>query len=502
MAAAAEAPLPGIVLVATHPVESPTENVVVTDPTAVSPLEKIAENPNRTPYGLSRWIVLSIFCLYAFLAGPCYWNWTPLADILFIRGAYEWKCAAEDWDSSAKLQEPKCNAQDVEVQRLFTVSMASDFAFSALSGILLDFAGPKVTGLFGSIVLVLAWCLWGAASHSVQTFVPAAVLWGVSFSAAFFPCLSVANLFPTSRNTVIAVLGSCRSLANLVPLLLRGLALNEPGSASTLFYYYGGCCIGICVCIAALFLPVRPWQRLPALIQAARIVPDVEESPSEAPVSPTETAAAGARLASIGPGRSLASLSFRASTFGARDAQPGEHVDLLEQATLRKDTIRTLQRGTTVTKISQVSDWKAFFAEAFSIVFIPLCVYEALMLVANSFFASASRRLLPQAYEANQIIQIFAFVPAPLLGFVADQMGILTTMSILNGSGLVAFVLAMVPQVPAAQACQFLAALAIMVNNSFIISQVRQLRSRAASLPAIPLIVIPAGIPAVRYACS
>ncbi|PHJ22007.1 major facilitator family protein [Cystoisospora suis] len=472
MAAPPETPLPGIMLVSTHPVESPTENIVISEPTTLSPLEKIAENPNRTPYGLSRWIVLAIFCVYSFLAGPCYWNWTPLADVLFVRGAYEWNCTEEDWDFSAKLQEPKCNAQDVAVQRLFTISMASDFSFSALSGLLLDYAGPKVTGLFGTVVLLVAWCLWGAASHSVQTFVPAAVLWGVSFSAAFFPCLSVANLFPTSRNTVIAVLGSCRSLANLIPLLLRALALNEPDLASSIFYYYGGCCIGICVCTALLFLPTKPWQRLPALIQAAGIVPDVGESPSEAPVSPTEASAAGARLASIATGRSLGTLSYRASTFGAREERGGEHVDLLEQAALRKDTIRTLQRGTTATQLSKVSDWRAFFGEVFSAVFLPLCVYEALTLVANSFFASASRRLLPQAYEANQIIQIFAFVPAPLLGFVADQMGILTTMCILNGSGLVAFVLAMVPQVPAAEACQYLAALSIMVNNSFIISQV------------------------------
>ncbi|CBZ49539.1 conserved hypothetical protein [Neospora caninum Liverpool] len=443
-------------------------------------LEKIAQIQNKTPFGLSRWVLLGIYLLYAFLAGPCYWNWTAFADIFFLRGEYVWDCEPNTLDPTKGIQQPKCDTQDVSVQRLFTITVACDFSFSCLAGFLLDYAGPRLTGVTGTTILLLAWCLLGAADETHPTLIPGVILWGLSFSAAFFPCLSVSNLFPTSRNTVIGLLGAFRTLSNATPLILRSIAMNNPTLAPRLFYGYGGLCIGVCVIIATLLFPTRQWQVLPSLAKAAGLVPtDARTGEGVTPTSPSEAdAVRGDRgnVELIGGGRGFSrSLStFRTITLmagGDRD-EDQTHIDLLEAAVLRQDTLVTMQRGTTAAMVSRRADWQAFLQEACSIVFIPLCVYEALMLLSNSFFSSAARHLLPAAYEANQIIQIFAFLPAPLLGLLADKTGILVTMAVLNGAGLLAFILAIIPEVPAAVACQYLASLCIAVNSSFIISQV------------------------------
>ncbi|EPR57640.1 transporter, major facilitator family protein [Toxoplasma gondii TgCatPRC2] len=447
---------------------------------SVAALEKIAQVPNKTPFGISRWVLLAIFLFYSFLTGPSYWNWTAFADIFFLRGEYVWGCEPNEIDRTKHAHQPKCDDQDVAVQQLFTIIVASDFSFSCLSGFLLDYAGPRLTGLAGTSVLLLAWCLLGAADETRHMLVPGAILWGLSSSAAFFPCLSVANLFPTSRNTVIGFLGASRTLSNATPLVLRSIAMNNHTLASRLFYGYAGLCIGLCVIIAAIFIPMRQWQVLPSLAKAAGLVPtDGGTVEDTAPASSSEADAEHTDRENVefigmkrGFSRSLSALRTATLVGGEEREDEQAHVDLLQVAVLRQDTLMTMQRGTTAAAVSRGLDWNAFLREAFSLVFIPLCVYEAFVLLSNSFFSSSARHLLPAAYEANQIIQIFAFLPAPLLGVLADKAGILVTMAVVNGSGLFAFIMAMVPEVPAAVVCQYLACLCIAVNNSFIMSQV------------------------------
>ncbi|PFH38762.1 transporter, major facilitator family protein [Besnoitia besnoiti] len=397
-------------------------------------LDKLAEIPNKTPFGLSRWVIFGIFLVYSFLTGPCYWNWTALADIFFIRDGYLWRCEAEDLDMARRIEQAKCDSQDVAVQNLFTIIVASDFSFSCLSGIILDYAGPA-----SRVYLEHVFCF------------SLGVCW------------------------VVGILGASRSLSNAIPLLLRAIAINNPRLAQPLFYGYGGVCIGVCVLIAALFFPARPWQRLPSLAKvAAEGLPDTAESPEDheeanSPLVEASVAPEESNHLFAGP---LSTLGSRVLSFRSEGEEAPRVVDQLEVAVVRQDTLVTLQRGTTATAISRWSDWKMFFGEVFSLVFVPLCIYEALMLISSSFFSSAARRLIPEAYEANQIIQIFCFLPAPLLGLLADKRGILVTMVVLNGAGMLAFILAVIPEVPGAVACQYMACLCIAINSSFIISQI------------------------------
>ncbi|PFH33485.1 transporter, major facilitator family protein [Besnoitia besnoiti] len=372
-------------------------------------LESVKSSRPTVAFGLSRWVVLVAYCVYCLLAGPSFFNWTTIADTLYKSGAFEWDCKPGDLFPNALPHEPKCPDQEVAVNHLFTVASCSYFVFAMLGGIMLDFAGPKLGAFAGLACLLLGWTLFGLSCESFRAYVPAAVFMGAGIDMAFFPCLCGANLFPGYAGTIIAVYGSFRSISFVVGLALRTIYLNVEGATFRgVVLGYVGVGLGTCVLVAIFIIPRKAWTA-PDAPQSAALEEDVEAS-------------------------------------GERDGQSA------------------VQK-----KLSPVESMKRDFL---SLSFLPLVPYFIFVLIALLFFAPSSKRLIPSAYEANQIISIFSFVPCIFLGRLTDKVGIVPVMMVCNSCGLLSWILVLIPGIPCFVASQYVISILIAIQMSFLVSQI------------------------------
>ncbi|CBZ53169.1 conserved hypothetical protein [Neospora caninum Liverpool] len=361
----------------------------------------------RVAFGLSRYVVLVAYCLYCLLSGPSFMNWTTIADSLYMSGAFEWECKPGEIDFTVLSHEPKCPEQEISVNYLFTVASCSYFVFAMLGGIMLDFAGPKFGAFTGLACLVVGWTLFGLSSESFRAYVPAAVLMGAGIDMAFFPCLCGANLFPGKGATIIAILGSFRSISFIVGVTLRTIYMNVEGATFRgVMLGYVGVGLGLCVLVAVLIIPSKAWM---------------------APDAP-------------------ASASSEDDVEAGADALVKQEKNLTAVQSIKRDFL--------------------------SLSFLPLFPYFVLVLIAILFFAPSAKRLIPSAYEANQIISIFSFVPCILLGWVADRVGIVPVMMICNSCGLISWILMLIPGIPCFVASQFIVSILISIQMSFLVSQI------------------------------
>ncbi|CBZ55532.1 conserved hypothetical protein [Neospora caninum Liverpool] len=362
--------------------------------------------PPSIAFGLSRWAVFGLYCVYCVLSGPAYINWTPLADVLFKAGAFEWLCGGVSTSPDFPLigdGMAKCEDQEAEVNRLFTVTAASHFFFSFIGGSLLDFIGPKATAIVGLLFGITGWILLGVANEHLPTYIPGCLFMGAGLDTTYFPLLSGANLFPGHVATVKAVLGAALSFSFLVPIAIRSVYFRSGGAIHhrLLFFSFAGACLGFSLLIALFIVPRRPW-RAPYKPFGQRL--------RDQPLGGACGLAiqSGIRLASTPPWESL----------DDREAQE----DRVERAKDQAD--------------KEIS------------------------------------HLMPDAYAANRIIQIFSFVPCPLFGHIADVWGILPVMYICNFCGLLSFSFVMIPTIPAAAELQYAASLLAAFQLSFLVCQI------------------------------
>ncbi|CBZ49540.1 potential mitochondrial membrane protein,related [Neospora caninum Liverpool] len=429
---------------------------------------------NKTPLRLSRECLLCIFCVYAFLTGPFYFNWAPVSYVFLAAGFFRGACDSGELDYSKPADEPKCQDEEIAVHEFFIISMMCDMCFSLLAGLLLDSVGPKVTAVIGSTTLAVSWFLSGASKH-LQKSGAATIVMSASLSAAFLPCLSIANLFPNARNSVIGLLTFFRYLSGTVPLVLKTVFFESDSVEDTrsVAYTYGTLCIGSCVFMAACFFPYQKWQRVRALeyprdIETPGAAEDLPPSgiPTETPDArnSSDTEVTTRRRGSI--------VKWCHNSIRRCLSAPSHSVDSLDAANLRCDILQTIERGTTEARLLSWNDWRAFFLDASSSVFIFLCLFEALLLISESFFKAAGRRIIPQAYETSEAINILAAFPVPLIGFLADKRGIIASMCIVNVFVLLAFIVSIIPQFPAISVCQYLASITMAVAAPFFVTQI------------------------------
>ncbi|OEH79226.1 protein FMP42 [Cyclospora cayetanensis] len=394
----------------------------------VKPPKRVAgSQPRIHPY-----LLICILCLYCLLAGPVYFNWTPIADSLFQSNAFLWRCTPDELagPSPAHSYSPRCAAQELAVNSLFMVASSSHFFCSFLGGLFLDLLGPCITGMVGTGIMLIGWVLLATSSQAFNAYTFAAVLIGMSVDMAFFPCLSAANLFPKNGSTVIAILGCFRSLSFVVPLGIRAAVVQYGvGSSMQALLVYAGLFLSLCFLVAVFLLPSKPFstpqeQQEEQMHQKPQALTDSSTSDHREGSDRTESAVDGGAV---------------------RNRQ-----SFMERASMRLYSFR---------------------AECCSAAYLPLLLLFSFLLTNIIFFVPSASHLLPAAYVANQVIQTFSFLPCPFLGMLADKVGILPVMHLTNLCGLLCYVCTVVPGIPAATVLQYLASILFAVQVSFFMSQ-------------------------------
>ncbi|CDJ49138.1 transporter, major facilitator family domain containing protein, putative [Eimeria brunetti] len=374
-----------------------------------------------TPYGLNRYVLLAVYVLNALLTSCVYFGWGPLSSMLFRAGIYLWLCTTEEQSEAVLTEQPVCLAQDIGVQRLFTVCYAAHFILSALAGALVDLAGPKITALLGQTLSICGWLFLGASSQSFRAVIPAFVMIGASSDLCFFPVLTVSNLFPGSVGFAVTCLSAASSLSFAVPLVLRAVQTAGLG--------FSGVCWGyavfgpfFCLLLVVFFVPLDGFIQVDMFVLVAR-----PEAVSFSPVANREqgevvpASPPSSRNSSSNNSRSSSSSSSRNSS---------------------RRGIRYPSNNT----LSSVTDdefFKPFWQEAFSCLYFCVCLYFGICSVAINYYQQAANYfLLDEALEVLNIAIPLSTLPCLVLGRLADYVPVVYIMVLLNTAGALSYGLA------------------------------------------------------------
>lgn len=223
----------------------------------------LAAKTQPKPCGVSRYFLLVIYVLYAFLTARVYFAWPNLSNLLFRSEAYGWLC-----NGQVDMRLPEhggkryiCEEQNSAVGNIFVMCLAFAFSFSLAAGLLLDYLGPRITAVIGQIMNGLAWILLAFGSQKTQTYIAAFIFVGIGSDIGYLPLLSSANLFPGHEGLIVAILGASKSASFAIPLILDKIeAGNEAIGLREVCLGYAIIGPGLCLVLALILVPYKHFQ--------------------------------------------------------------------------------------------------------------------------------------------------------------------------------------------------------------------------------------------------
>lgn len=136
-----------------------------------------------------RWRMLILFSLMAALTGPMI-NTTALQDLILRNGAYVEECSGL---SDLKHPYAKCNAMKIAADQLDSLAFTLIFAFTGVSGILLDAFGGKVCSLIGLSSQLLGWIFMFSSGPNFNGYKLAIIFLSAGVEPTFF---GMSNHYP------------------------------------------------------------------------------------------------------------------------------------------------------------------------------------------------------------------------------------------------------------------------------------------------------------------
>eukprot|EP01069_Polyplicarium_translucidae_P004104 Polyplicarium_translucidae@DN2494_c0_g1_i1.p1 len=197
-------------------------------------------------------MLLGLSVIFIATTAPAFWGKPDLEILLLRNGAFSWCCSADDIHSG---DPPACTCQRELLSNAFTVAVASLKVAGLFLGPVVDWFGPKLTGISGQMLFLFGVGLLAFSNTTVLVFV-GFVAMGASMNPVYNSTISVSNLFPRNRNLVMALLSSGGDAALWVFLLLR-LAhdhFRDRIGVTSLLVLYGGVIVSQAA-VAAVFWP-------------------------------------------------------------------------------------------------------------------------------------------------------------------------------------------------------------------------------------------------------
>ncbi|EPR60592.1 hypothetical protein TGME49_240810 [Toxoplasma gondii ME49] len=383
----------------------------------------------KTPFNLNRYVLLLLYSIVVFTTGAVFYGWTALSAMIFKNDGFAYLCpkdASGVYVPDLRATQGKlyiCDEQDAAVQKLYTMTFAVACLMSAGAGTLLDWLGPLWTELLGQLLNLVGWLFLAFSTVDRPLYYPALVFIGLGADASMLPTLCIRHLFPGSTGLIITILGSAASASFGIPLVLNTIVENHGVSVRdvSIGYCFFGPVLGVLV--ALLFMPRRGF----ALDDAGTIFrePDSGEGEGEAGPYALENGAQGGE---------------------SQNAQETRRRKLLDP-------------------IVSSSFWTQFF----SIRYFLIVLYFVVVSWATSYYQQAARRMFSEdVVSVIEVLLPLSFIPCILLGKVADVVGIIRVLFVMNTSGLLTYVFSFFKT----DATGYLSACCFMVYMSLLTSQV------------------------------
>ncbi|KAH8582836.1 11 transmembrane domain [Cryptosporidium sp. chipmunk genotype I] len=176
----------------------------------------LRENRQRTPYGINRYLLLIIYCIFCGLTTSAIQQSICIRFIMNKLGAYEWAC--NDTQTEILPTGAKCKAQDNYITTCWTAGiMAPNIILSVLGGgKLFDNLGPKLTGFTGQIMFMFGLLIFCISNQNFPLYPLGFILIGLPQGPIFNSVVSISNLFPNHGNKIISILSTMGDVSAFV----------------------------------------------------------------------------------------------------------------------------------------------------------------------------------------------------------------------------------------------------------------------------------------------
>ncbi|KAF7458404.1 transporter, major facilitator family protein [Cryptosporidium felis] len=215
-----------------------------------------------TPYGISRYLLLIIYCLFCALTTSAIQQSICIRFIMIKLGAYEWSC--DDNHLEFLATGAKCKAQDNKITTCWTAGiMAPNIILSVLGGgKLFDYLGPKLTGFIGQLMFILGTLIFCISSESLPLYPLGFILIGLPQGPIFNSVVSITNLFPKYENQIISILSTMGDLSAFVFYFIYNFHIVSEISLRSILFFYGVVVCGILALVAIFLIPSNPFERI------------------------------------------------------------------------------------------------------------------------------------------------------------------------------------------------------------------------------------------------
>ncbi|OEH77644.1 uncharacterized protein LOC34623509 [Cyclospora cayetanensis] len=362
-----------------------------TPPSATPP----RADAQKTPFGVHRYVLLAVYIIYVAISARVLFGWPHLSNMLLEDGAYSWRCKGEPLVDGRRY---KCLRQDSAVQTLFTIGVGVSFSCSLISGMLLDWGGPKLTACIGQLLSTLGWVLLAFANEERQLYIPAIVCMAMGADAGYLPSMNIANLFPGYEQLVIVLVCAAMSASFSVSAFLDLIVRSSPSTMNfrKICLLYAGVGSGLSCLLALLLMPRRQYL--------------AQEELTRAFLKQAETTTAG---------------------------QSSTRDDETESGSNGRGRGRSAETGEAVT---------TFRAQLMTPHFIIMLIYWPLNALFYNFYLTSAENLFGK--EVNNLIGILgpvSIVPSILLAFLAEKWGVMALILFIICSGVGMYAFALMP---------------------------------------------------------
>ncbi|CUV04486.1 unnamed protein product [Cryptosporidium hominis] len=224
-----------------------------------SPL--LREDNQKTPYGINRYILLIIYCVFCGLTTSAIQQSICIRFIMNKLGAYEWVCngiPTEILPTGAK-----CKAQDNYITTCWTAGiMAPNIILSVLGGgKLFDNLGPKLTGFIGQVMFMLGLLIFCISNQNFPLYPLGFILIGLPQGPIFNSVVSVSNLFPNHGNKIISILSTMGDVSAFVFYFIYHFHEFSGIRIRNILIFYSIVVCGALAMVALLLIPKNSFEK-------------------------------------------------------------------------------------------------------------------------------------------------------------------------------------------------------------------------------------------------
>ncbi|RPB23156.1 MFS general substrate transporter [Terfezia boudieri ATCC MYA-4762] len=157
--------------------------------------------------------------IYCLLGAGVVFGYAALKPVLIEEGVYKEYCTEKELDKGVRV----CFEQELRLNFMFTAAAVATNVCALVVGAILDFYGPRVTGIIGSIFIGIGSLLFAYARKidAFDAYVPGYLFLALGGPFIFIPSFQLSNAFPASSGLILSMLTGAFDSSSAVFLFYR-----------------------------------------------------------------------------------------------------------------------------------------------------------------------------------------------------------------------------------------------------------------------------------------